>query len=329
MILPEARRALQQLREALQYGNEHDGAVNIAELIRQLHQATGLRPTQFARRLGVAPQTVNRWQKGEVRPRPNQADKFENLLHEIGKIHEVGETMSTPQHDAVVAAPLAQASLGRASLAEMTASLGIRFCESMMELERRAKAVWVVKNGWLRESGDGYIGEMVSEALHHGVEFHYVFFQGTPAEESFRQGLQARVKSGSVAGAVTGYCVKGHQIAFELGLSDASITWILVEYSPEQVMLLKRRSDVFLAVGVLEYLDAAHTTLKNEEGQPCWIQLSTWHAGEWRARLSRLPTLATSSHEVEILRLHSSSSDSQILPPKKVVSTVKDDAARG
>jgi transcriptional regulator with XRE-family HTH domain len=274
--------------------------VKVGALVRRFREAVGLTPGQFARRLGVAPQTVNRWQKDEARPRLSQLRKFEALLH------SGGDAPAASQHPSGATPSV---TLSRALGAEAVAGLGVHFSDSIMELEKQAATVWVIKNGWLRESGDGYLSEMVWEALRNGVQFHYVFARDTPAEESFRRHLQPRLEAEPVAGAVTGYCVKKHQLAYALGLSDASATWIVIEYSPQQALRYKRRIDVFLSVGVREYGDAAHTTVKNEEGQPCWIELSSWHSKEWRERLSRLRSLDGSLPEVEIIRLGGGSSD--------------------
>jgi DNA-binding transcriptional regulator YiaG len=298
MYSSQARHHLQKLRESVErYGKHGDPHLKVGSLVRQFREATGLTPAQFARRLGVAPQTVHRWQKDEARPRPSQMEKFDRLLRSLGP----GDPC--PPGGATRPIPFQPLPIQGASAAEAAAGLGIHFYDSVMELERQAKAVWIVKSGRLREGEGGYIGEMVLEALRGGVEFHYVFLQGSPAEQSFRSEFRQWIEAEPIRGTVTGHCVKDPQVAYDLGLSDAPSAPVAIEYGPEQAARLRRRFDVFLALSAREYMDASHTSVKNEDGQPCWVELATARSSRWMKKLSRLKAIEPGDAAVETIRL--------------------------
>jgi len=289
MVSPAGQQTLRQLREALEQYREHaDAHIKVGELVRQFREATGLKPTQFARRLQVAPQTVSRWEKNEARPRWNQLRKFQDL------IESNRDSGSTAAGGGADTADESVEAIGR---------LGIRFADDIMHRELGAKAVWVVKNGRLREADRGYMGELVLQALQAGTDFKYVFFQNTEAEESFHRQFKPWIKAESFRGSVTGYCIKNHRFAYEVGLSNAPTAWIAIEYGPEQAARLQRRFDVFVSLAIREYTGSSKTGVKNDDGQPCWLELATPRAGAWMSHVSRLRAKTLSDAEVEVIRL--------------------------
>ncbi|MDF2441459.1 MAG: helix-turn-helix protein [Abditibacteriota bacterium] len=289
MISNESQRYLQSLRTAVQRHIEHgDSDVNISDLIRGFRQSLDLSPTHFARRLQVSPQTVNRWENGTIKPRLRQLAKFEEVAR--------SEEQDPPS------AGTDGMGWKETSDREAVTQLGIRLSSYIMEMEIHAKAVCVCKNGRLRESDRGYIGEMVLKALQNGVEFKYIFFENTEADKSFRA-LLKWVKAEKFTGAITGYCIKSHRTAYELGLSHIPSAWVAIEYGQEQAFRLKRRFDVFVVLAVREYIDSSRLEAKNEDGQPCWVELATPRAGKYIDSVSRLRSLAKSDSDVEVINL--------------------------
>ena len=57
---------------------------DIALLIRELRERTGLTQEKFAARLGVTFPTINRWENGRARPSPLAIQKIEELLRSMG-----------------------------------------------------------------------------------------------------------------------------------------------------------------------------------------------------------------------------------------------------
>lgn len=53
---------------------------SIDELITEFRMSLGFTPTQFASKLEVALQSVNRWEKNESKPRLNQLSKMKELV---------------------------------------------------------------------------------------------------------------------------------------------------------------------------------------------------------------------------------------------------------
>ena len=278
----QAQQILTQLENATRPGNSRK-AIDVGETVKAFRQLVSLNRTEFARQLQVAPQTVGRWEANQTKPRRNQILKFESLL---------------PTEDV---ASETKPNLER----ENTGRLGIHLSDTIFELEKHAKEVWIVKSGRLREADRGFIGESIFEALQNGVHFRYVFLAGTTADKSFRRELKPWVKSERVSGTVTGYCIKSHALAFDLGLSSSPCAWIVVKYNAEQRLRLKRHFDVFLALSAREYSDVEHSSAKNEDGQPCWVELATPRASAFASRLATLISPDKNSTDVEILRIDS------------------------
>lgn len=275
-----ASQLLLRLQNTMQHPSD-DKTLVIGTQIEEFRRATSLSRTEFARRLQVAPQTVGRWETNRAKPRRNQLLKFRELL-------PVDE--------------LAPAPLEPESERESISRLGIHLSDFVIQLEKHATEVWIIKSGRLREADRGFIGESILEALQNGVHLRYVFLEGTAADKSFRHELQSWVKAERVSGSVIGYCIKSHAMATEIGLSNSPCAWVLIEYSAEQRMQFKRRLDVFMALSVREYLDTAHLGAKNEDGQPCWIELATPRASEFAGKFSSLKSLQKSNSDVEFLR---------------------------
>ncbi|BBD69240.1 XRE family transcriptional regulator [Nostoc commune NIES-4072] len=66
--------------------------VKIAALIREARQLLQLSQVEFASKIGVSFQSVNRWENGRNRPIPLALKQIEKLLHEMG---EPGENLLT------------------------------------------------------------------------------------------------------------------------------------------------------------------------------------------------------------------------------------------
>lgn len=57
---------------------------NIAKLVRELRELTGLTQEKFAAKLGVTFPTINRWENDRAKPSPLAQEKIESLLHSLG-----------------------------------------------------------------------------------------------------------------------------------------------------------------------------------------------------------------------------------------------------
>ena len=256
--------------------------------MRQLVEASGLSAPTLARHLEVAPQTIHRWCNGSTMPRPRQIQKLERWFAPPQEASKATVADAVAYH-----AP------------EAIRCLGIRFADEVLALEAEASAVWIVKSGTLREEVRGSIGETVLRGLKNGTHFHYLFLESTPAASSFRN-LSSWLRREEFAGRMTGYQVGDDHLARAIGLTDAPGAWIGIEYSEAQAARLQRRFDVFFAVGTREYTDPARSHVKNEDGQPCWIELATPQAARWLSTLNE--TVAKLEklghwHGVEVVRL--------------------------
>ncbi|MBD1824122.1 helix-turn-helix transcriptional regulator [Cyanobacteria bacterium FACHB-DQ100] len=56
----------------------------LADLVRETRQRLELSQTNFAARLGVSFQSVNRWENGRTKPLPVVLKQIEHLLVEMG-----------------------------------------------------------------------------------------------------------------------------------------------------------------------------------------------------------------------------------------------------
>ncbi|MBD2242159.1 helix-turn-helix transcriptional regulator [Nostoc sp. FACHB-888] len=66
--------------------------IEIAALIREARQLLQLSQVEFASKVGVSFQSVNRWENGRNRPIPLALKQVERLLHDMG---EPGENLLT------------------------------------------------------------------------------------------------------------------------------------------------------------------------------------------------------------------------------------------
>ena len=249
-----------------------------APLVRELLARLDLSVAEVAGQLGLAPQTVHRWRNGKTVPRPRQTRDLAAWIER--------HTAKTGT-DSGVLPPSSEAS----------AHVGIRFAAEVLELERGAQHVWIVKSGALREGVRGAIGESVLRALQNGAHFSYVFLESTPAAQSFKQ-LQRWLEKETFSGHVRGFCVSDPHLARAIGLSDAPGAWIGLDYSPEQARRLGRSFDVFFGIAAREYTDTSRTQTKNEDGQAAWIELATPCAARW------LQMLKDSLEELEKQKWH-------------------------
>ncbi len=278
------------LIEALQQhtSRPHPEPSRVAELMRQIVESSGLSAPTLARHLEVAPQTVHRWCNGKAVPRLRQIQKLQRLLAQPQGLSEPVSTELVP-----LQAP------------EAIRCLGIRFADEVLALEAEARPVWIVKSGTLREEARGSIGEAVLRGLKHGTRFHYLFLEGTPAAHSFRR-LADWLSRETFASQITGYRVGDAHLARAIGLTDALGAWIGIEYSDAQAARLQRRFDVFFALGAREYTSPTRLQVKNEDGQPCWIELATPKAAYWLDTITETVAKLNSLgqwHGVEIIRL--------------------------
>lgn len=246
-------------------GTTRPEATQSSALVKDILESLAISPPELARHLELAPQTINRWRKGEIVPRPRQAQRLEAWLQQ-------------QQPNLIEISP---------SNAHDLNSLGIRLSAEILHWEADAKAVWIVKSGVLREAARGTIGETVLRGLQNGAHFNYVFLRHSPASESFQR-LSKWLQTENFTGNVTGFEISDYHLASAIGLTEVSGAWIGIEYSPDQVAILKRRFDVFFAVSVREYSDARRTDTKNEDGQPCWMELATPQAARWLEALNNL-----------------------------------------
>lgn len=58
---------------------------NIAKLVRELRERTGLTQEKFAARLGVTLPTISRWETGRAKPSPLALEKIKELLRQLGE----------------------------------------------------------------------------------------------------------------------------------------------------------------------------------------------------------------------------------------------------
>jgi DNA-binding transcriptional regulator YiaG len=66
--------------------------IEIAALIREARQLLQVSQVEFASKVGVSFQSVNRWENGRNRPIPLALKQVERLLHDMG---EPGENLLT------------------------------------------------------------------------------------------------------------------------------------------------------------------------------------------------------------------------------------------
>ncbi len=57
---------------------------NMARLVRELRELTGLTQEKFAAKLGVTFPTINRWENDRAKPSPLAMEKIESLLRSLG-----------------------------------------------------------------------------------------------------------------------------------------------------------------------------------------------------------------------------------------------------
>jgi transcriptional regulator with XRE-family HTH domain len=62
---------------------------NIAKLVRELRELTGLTQEKFAAKLGVTFPTINRWENDRAKPSPLAQEKIESLMRSLGDKGEV------------------------------------------------------------------------------------------------------------------------------------------------------------------------------------------------------------------------------------------------
>ena len=61
-----------------------DEQSDMARLVRELRDLTGLTQEKFAARLGVTFPTINRWENDRAKPSPLALEKIEGLLRSLG-----------------------------------------------------------------------------------------------------------------------------------------------------------------------------------------------------------------------------------------------------
>jgi transcriptional regulator with XRE-family HTH domain len=76
--------------EASTRRNPLDEQSDMARLVRELREITGLTQEKFAARLGVTFPTINRWENDRAKPSPLALEKIEGLLCSLG---DKGETL--------------------------------------------------------------------------------------------------------------------------------------------------------------------------------------------------------------------------------------------
>lgn len=251
----------------------------VANFFENLLEITSIAASQLAREINVTPQTVNRWQRGEVAPRSRQFEKISAFIKERMN-EETANNFPLDENHKVW------------KDVEAASRLGIHFSDSIMALEKEAQHVWILKSGILREASQGYIGQGVLCALKNGVHYHYVFLAGTPAATSFVR-LVEWLKAQEFTGSVTGYALHDPIWAGTLGITQVPGAWVMIEYGETQIHQLQRNFDVFMGLPAREYTDATRQHLKNEDGQPCWIELATSRADIWKERLHELRELTS------------------------------------
>ena len=62
-----------------------DEQSDMARLVRELRELTGLTQEKFAARLGVTFPTINRWENNRAKPSPLAMEKIEALLRSLGE----------------------------------------------------------------------------------------------------------------------------------------------------------------------------------------------------------------------------------------------------
>lgn len=265
--------------------NRHYTSAETSRFIKALLKTTKQPAPRFAADIGVAPQTVNRWLRGTVSPRVGQLQKIVALMENGMQKRPLSEAFKN----------LLDKGSDHASQAFQ--SLGLHFSDSIMALESQARDVWIIKCGVLREAARGFMGEKVLQALKQGTNFHYVFLPDSGAERTFRCSLQPWLEREHFLGSVTGYIIKDAEQAATLGITRTPGAWIAIEYSNAQMQQLHRGFDVFKALPVREYSDATRQNVKNEDGQPCWIELATPQASVLMSQLNDLRSNALRAQE--------------------------------
>ena len=58
---------------------------DVARLVRELRERTGLTQEKFAAKLGVTFPTINRWENDRAKPSPLALKQIEDLLRDLGE----------------------------------------------------------------------------------------------------------------------------------------------------------------------------------------------------------------------------------------------------
>jgi putative transcriptional regulator len=62
-----------------------DAQPDVARLVRELRERTGLTQEKFAAKLGVTFPTINRWENSRAKPSPLALKQIEDLLLDLGE----------------------------------------------------------------------------------------------------------------------------------------------------------------------------------------------------------------------------------------------------
>ena len=246
--------------------------------IKQLRAALKLTPNQCARALGVAVQTLYRWESSQP-PRPTTFLKFEHLLTEMGKARP---TEAGPP----VAAPAAPAKSPINSVWETRA---YRDLDDILEREKEAKAVYLLKSrapflaGQESQTQDQMVA-IIQSHLDQQREFNFYFFctdlpnDALDSYKTFRSYLDALAAPGGVANHVHGWCLTPEH-AFKVGVGDSYIGWVIIEYQANRdKSRFPRDLDVLVELPVAELKDRSSNVHDTQVTRYYWFELPNQRA---------------------------------------------------
>jgi DNA-binding transcriptional regulator YiaG len=227
-----------------------DEATKISRQLKELRYTLNLTPNQCARLLGVAVQTLYRWESAQP-PRLSAFRQFEKLLPAI--------EAETPANEPAATAPPLEAAPTGAPWEKWAH----RTLKDILDRERRAKTVYLLKTRAPFLSGEQLqtrrqMIEIIAGHIEARHEFHFRFFcTDTPSEArdsycDFRSHLNHG--HSDFAERVHGWTLP-KEVAFDLGLGDNHLGWVVIEYQPGQSSQFPRDRDIFVEVPVAELLD--------------------------------------------------------------------------
>lgn len=275
----------------------------MGRLIREFRLSLGITATQFAQKLGVSSQSVHRWEKGVALPRLAQAHKFEQLFKDEA---ESGTSFT-------------QLKVTEGLIDIEGRKIAIRPWSYLIELQRRAKEVWILKcNREFLAGWDGQTRREIIACLESNKKLTYNYFfcdpgdpndaQHNPAKETFKtfRGDLEKDYSKEISDRVKGYCLdytdrvelktreERMRHVIELGLTPTYATWIVIVYEDARDRTIHRNIDIFAELPAATYAEFPASPsglpemIPSDDEYLVWFELPQRRADKLWRRWSKL-----------------------------------------